>query len=46
MISNLFELFLCPQHGLLRPDNISLALAFGQTVWMQAFMTAKRFGLL
>lgn len=45
-MTSLIEFLFCPQHGLLRPDNFSLGLAFGQTVWMQAFMLAKKAGLL
>ena len=44
-MNSLLEFFCCPQHGLLRPDNLNLALAFGQTVWMQAFMLVKKAGL-
>jgi hypothetical protein len=29
MMRELFELILCPQHGLLRPDNLMMAWGFG-----------------
>lgn len=46
MLNGLFEFFVCPQHGLLRPDNLNLVVAYGQLVLTQLFILLKKAGIL
>ena len=38
----LYEIFLCPQHGLFRPDNLAALAALWQQGWVAAFQFAQK----
>ena len=45
-MKELFELILCPQHGLLRPDNFQTLLAVGNNFILEAGFYLRKVGIL
>lgn len=31
----MFEFFLCPQHGLFRPENLAMIMSYASGVWTE-----------
>ena len=42
----MFEFLFCPQHGLLRPENMLMALAYGDGLITEVRFLFYRFGAL
>ena len=42
-MNSIFEFLLCPQHGLLRPDNLAAMMAVWQQGWLVVLQTIQKF---
>lgn len=42
----MLEFLFCPQHGIFRPDNIAILMAYGSSLWLEAQLLYVRFAML